>query len=189
MFLKLRNAEGRPLATSLPSPAYTFEPARSPRALADSCVFCASAGLDTLGATAVTGPVGARGAGANRSHCRRCARVARGRSSRLAPRCALASSPSLWRPVAAGHDGRLLRARTSVVCVAGCGCFDFVDFVDLAAGAWSPGVTVAASAASAARETMRPRRDCVRARCGDVSKVRVFRRAPHPVSARVPRVH
>jgi hypothetical protein len=51
--------------------------------------------------------------------------------------------------VAAGHDGRLLRARTSVVCVAGCGCFDFVDFVDfadLAAGAWSPGATVAASA-------------------------------------------
>jgi hypothetical protein len=33
---------------------------------------------------------------------------------RLAPRCALASSPSLWQPVAVGHDGRLLRARTRV---------------------------------------------------------------------------
>ena len=117
-------------ASSLPSAAYAFEPARSPRTLADSCVFCASAGLDTLGATSVTGPVGARGAGAIHSHCRRCARVARGRSSRLAPRCALASSPSRMaarggrprRSAAAGSDERRVRGRLWMLRLCGlCG--------------------------------------------------------------------
>jgi hypothetical protein len=134
-------------------------------------VFCASAGLYALGATSVCYLVGAGCAGAISSHCHRCARVARGRSSRLAPRCALASSPSLWRPVAAGHDSRLLRARTSVVCVAGCGCFDyvdFVDFVDLATGAWSPGATVAASAASAVCATIAA---LCGSRCRDVNNL------------------
>jgi hypothetical protein len=74
-------------------------------------VFCASAGLDALGATSTTGPVGARGAGAIRSRCRRCARVARGRSSRLTLSTSrhvgrVAQRGALGKPVTSLHGAR-----------------------------------------------------------------------------------
>ena len=68
-----------------------------------------SAGLYALGATSVGYLVGARGAGTIRSHCRRCAHVARRRSSHLAP-------PVHWLP-APSHTA----ARGSQPMVGCCG--------------------------------------------------------------------
>ena len=98
-----------PLPISPLSAEQAFEPARPPRVLADSVRSVRSAGLYALGATSVGYLVGARGAGTIRSHCRRCAHVARRRSSHLAP-------PVHWLP-APSHTA----ARGSQPMVGCCG--------------------------------------------------------------------
>ena len=90
------------MATSPLSGKQAFEPARSPRALADSVRSVRSAGLYALGATSVCFLVGECGAGAICRLCRRCARVARGRGSRLAPLGHGPCAPSMSAR-AAGH--------------------------------------------------------------------------------------
>ena len=73
------------MATSPLSGKQAFEPARSPRAFADSVRSVRFAGLYAFGTTSVCDLAGAGGAGAIRRLCHRCARVARGRGSRLSP--------------------------------------------------------------------------------------------------------
>ena len=118
---KLLITECSPLTISPLSAEQPFELARSPRALADSVRSVRSAGLYVVGATSMCFLVGAFGAGAIFRLCHRCARVARGRGSRLAPLGHGPCAPSMWARVAVGHPTALpwpsvLRRPRRVAC-------------------------------------------------------------------------
>ena len=98
MFRKQLIANHRTVATSPFSTKQAFEPACSPRTLADSVRSVRSAGLYALGATSVCFLVGECGAGAICRLCHRCAHVARGRGSRLAPLGHEPCAPSIVGP-------------------------------------------------------------------------------------------
>ena len=113
MFRTQLIAEHRPHATSPLSAEQAFELARSPHAFADSVRSVRSAGLYAFGATSVCFLVGECGAGAICRLCHRCAHVARGRGSRLAPlghrpcaRSMSARAAGQWATVA-GSDAQV----------------------------------------------------------------------------------
>jgi hypothetical protein len=180
--------QGFTYATSLPSPAYTSSLPALPAPLLIRACSVRSAGLCALGATSVCYLAGAGGAGAIRSRSHRCARVARGRGSRLAP-----PVPGRLQPPYGGP----WRSATTVGCcgraTASC-AWQAVAATTMstaralrgpAAGARSAGATVAASAASAVCATIAGCARRPRSRGVLYVSVRTCVGTPHPLSVRL----